>query len=133
MPRLTGFAPISIPGPKALPFIGVQANALRLLADPVGRLTQLHRDFGDIAAVAEHSPALVCAFGAEKNREVLSNHAVFENDDEFFLPSPPGSGMEKLKNGLVFQTGERHRLHRRLMMPAFQRSAFRASKKSCYS
>lgn len=123
MPRLTGFAPVSVRGPKALPLIGVQVNALRLLADPIGRMSALHRDHGDVAAIADRSPALVCAFGAERNREVLSNLAMFEHDDQVFVAAAPGSALRTLSRGLVFQTGESHRRHRRLLMPAFQRSA----------
>lgn len=123
MPRLTGLAPVSVRGPRALPFIGVQANALRLLADPIGRMIALHRDYGDIAAIADGSPVLVCAFGADRNREVLANPAVFEHDDGVFFKTRPGSPLHTLAKGLVFQTGETHRRHRRLMMPALQKSA----------
>ena len=123
MPRLTGFDSVPIRGAKALPFIGVQTNALGFLADPVGRMIALHREFGDIAAVTDRSPALVCAFGAERNREVLSNAAVFENDDAFFFKAPPGSAFHSFKSSLVFLTGATARRHRRLMMPAFQKAS----------
>ncbi|MEZ4310507.1 MAG: cytochrome P450 [Polyangiaceae bacterium] len=121
--RLTGFAPAPIPGPRALPFIGPQANALRIIADPIGRLTEMHRVHGDVAAAAGGSPALVCAFGAERNREVLSNAATFENDSDFFIEFPLGSNLRKLVSGIVFQPGEAARRTRRLMMPAFQKTA----------
>ena len=70
MPQLTGFSPVDIRGPRALPFFGVQLNAMRLVADPIGRCMALHHEFGDVVAVADRSPGLVLAFGAERNREV---------------------------------------------------------------
>lgn len=123
MPRLTGFAPASVRGPRALPFVGVHLNALRLLADPIGQMMDLHSRFGDVAAIVDGSPAVVCAFGAERNREVLSNQALFDNDDAFFVKTEPGSALERFRHGLVFQTGQAHKRHRRLMMPAFQKAA----------
>lgn len=123
MPRLTGFDPVPIRGPRPLPFIGVHLNALRMLGDPIGRMDALHREYGEIAAIADGSPALVCAFGAERNREVLSNPAVFEHDDQVLFETQPGSPLQRLTTGLVFQTGETHKRHRRLMMPAFHKTA----------
>jgi cytochrome P450 len=122
MPKLTGFAPVPIRGPKALPFIGVLVNAVRLAADPIGRSLEL-RKRGEVVAVTDRSPALVMAFGAERNREVLSSTATFENDGEFVVKTAPGSPLEQLSRGLTFQTGERHKRHRRLMMPAFHKAA----------
>lgn len=123
MPTLTGFASVPLRGPRALPFVGLQVHALRLVADPIGRMLALHREFGDLVAVADGSPALVCAFGARHNHDVLSNTAVFDNDDDFFFHAPEGSALAKLNKGLTFQQGEAHRRHRHLMMPAFHKSA----------
>ena len=123
MPRFTGFSPVPIRGPRALPFFGPQAAFLRLLADPVGRTMALHSRYGDVVAAADRCPAVVAVFGAERNREVLSTTAVFDNDGEFLLKPPAGSFLEQLSRGLLFQTGEGHRRHRRLMMPAFQKAA----------
>lgn len=123
MPRLTGFQPVSVRGPRGLPFIGSQASAVRFLADPIGRMLALHREFGDVAAITDRSPAVVCAFGAERNHEVLANASLFENDDQYLLSPPPGSALHLFKHALTFQTGESHRRHRRLMMPAFHKAA----------
>ncbi len=123
MPTLTGFSPVSIRGPAALPFIGVQANAVRLVADPIGRIMALQRQFGNLVAVADRSPALVLAVGPQYNHEVLSNTAAFDSDTGAYFKCPPGSGLDKTTRGLVFQAGEGHRRHRRLMMPAFHKAA----------
>lgn len=122
MPRFTGFASVPISGPAALPVIGVHANALRLFTDPIGRMMMLQRRFGNIVANSHGSPALVCAFGAECNREVLSNPALYAND-EFFVKLPAGSALAHLARGLVFENGATHQRHRRVMMPAFRKSA----------
>lgn len=123
MPRLTGFDPVPIPGPWAPPFFGVQANLLRIVVDPIGRLFEMRREYGDVVAAANNNPALVCAFGAERNREVLSNPAVFENDEVIFVDFPAGSSPKQMLMGLPFQRAAVNRRNRRLMMPAFQRSA----------
>ncbi len=123
MPTLTGLGSVPLRGPRALPFVGVQLNAVRLVADPIGRMLALQREFGDLAAIADGSPALVCAFGARYNHDVLSNTAVFDNDDELLFDTPEGSALRKLNKGLVFQQGDSHRRHRRLLQPAFQKSA----------
>lgn len=123
MPKLSGFDPVPIRGPRALPFIGGQINALRVLADPIGRLSDLHARYGEIVCAADRNPALVCAFGPERNREVLHNNTVFDNNDDFFLEHPKGSALEVLSHALPFQTGETHKRHRRLILPAFTKAA----------
>jgi cytochrome P450 len=123
MPTLTGFGTVPLRGPRALPFVGVHLQALRLVADPIGRMQALQRDFGDLVPVADRSPALVCAFGARYNHDVLSNGAVFDNDDDFLFETPEGSALAMLNKGLPFRQGDAHRRHRRLLQPAFQKSA----------
>ncbi len=126
MPKLTGFEPCEVRGPKALPFFGLHVNFVRFFSDPVGRMLALHREFGNVASIVDRSPALVCAFGAELNREVLSNGAMFENDSEFLFKPPAGSALACFKNALTFQVSEGHKRHRRLMMPALGKSAIDA-------
>jgi cytochrome P450 len=124
MPQLFGFDPVSIRGPKPLPIIGVVRSFYELLDDPVAVLMRL-RERGEVVALIDRSPAVVCAFGAERNREVLSNPSVFQHDETLFR-GPPGSAMEKMRWSSVTINGELHRRHRRLMQPAFQRSALDA-------
>src|SRR5262245_7534685 len=123
MPRLTGFDPAPIPGPWAPPFFGVQANLFRIVVDPIGRLFEMRRVYGDVVAAANNNPALVCAFGPERNREVLSNPPVFENDDVIFVDFPQGSSPKQMFTGLPFQKAAANRRSRRLLMPALQKSA----------
>lgn len=60
--------------------------------------------------------------GPERNREVLANPGVFHNPEDFFT-GPPGSARDKMRAMVVTSNGDAHRRFRRLMMPAFQRSA----------
>lgn len=123
MQTFAGSSPLSIRGPWAPPLVGPQLSFVRLVADPVGRSIALHRAFGDIVAAADKNPSLVVAFGAERNREVLSNQAAFDNDTELFFKAPPGSALEKFRYSLVFQAGAAHKRYRRLRMPAFHKAA----------
>ncbi len=81
----------------------------------------LQREFGDIAAVIDRSPALVCAFGAAHNREVLTKGAVFQHDTELPMPAPKGSALHTFTSSVTFVSGEAHRKSRQLLMPAFQK------------
>ena len=121
MPRLTGFPVVPIPGPRPLPVLGHLPRVFQFLQDPVGMVTALRRH-GDVAAVAEGSPALVCVFGAERNREILSVPDTFRHDEDF-VKGPPGSSIARTRDLLVAINGEKHKRHRRLMMPAFSKGA----------
>jgi cytochrome P450 len=122
----TDLLPITVRGPKAPPLIGSLGAALRFFADPVGGMLDLHRAHGDLVAVADRNAALLCAFGAEHNRAVMSQPAVFENLSELPIPVRPGTAFSRLNNNVVFLNGEAHRTRRRLLMPAFTRSAVEA-------
>ncbi len=121
MPQLFGFEKVSIRGPKPLPLIGVPKALFELLDDPVGVAMRL-RERGDVVALIDRSPAVVFAFGADRNREVLSNLAVFRHDETLFR-GPPGSAMDKMRFSSITINGEVHKRHRKLMQPAFQKSA----------
>jgi cytochrome P450 len=123
MPKLTGFASVAIRGPRAVPFVGPFANVLRFFGDPVGRALALQREFGDIAAVSDRSAALVCAFGAESNREVLSASAVYQHNTELLFDVPEDAAARRLLTSLILMNGDQHRRQRRLMTPAFSKAA----------
>lgn len=121
MPQLFGFPRVPIPGPKPIPLIGGRLKLFRYLSDPVDVLFNL-RTFGDVAAVIDGNPALVAVFGPERVKEVLSNPAQFQHDETIFT-GPEGSQLDKLRYAIIAVNNEMHLRHRRLMMPAFQRSA----------
>lgn len=119
----TDLPPIPVRGPKAPPVIGPLGGVLRFFADPVGAMFALHRSYGDLAAVADSNAALVCAFGAEHNRAVLTQPAAFKHLSEVPIPVRPGTAFSRLNNTVLFMNGEAHRTRRRLLMPAFSKAA----------
>jgi cytochrome P450 len=123
MPKLTGLPRVTIRGPKPLPLAGAFVNVLRFFADPVGAMLDLQRRFGALSTVNDGDPGLVCAIGPSWNREVLSNAALFQNNEDFLFKAPEGSAFQRFNASLVLMNGERHKRARRLMMPAFQKAA----------
>ncbi len=121
MPKLTGFPSVPIPGPAPIPLLGHIPRVFQFLGDPIAAVTAL-RQHGEVVAVARGNPALVCVFGAERNREVLSNPSGFQHDEDLLEPAP-GSPLARTITGLVAINGERHKRHRRLLAPAFAKSA----------
>ncbi len=127
MPKLTGFSRVPIPGPGPfpllgrLPQVGHIPRVFQFFDDPIATLDDL-RQYGDVAAVAGGSPAFVCVFGADRNREVLTNPSGFRHDEDF-INGGEGTPLARMSRVLVSINGEEHKRHRRLMMPAFARSA----------
>lgn len=121
MPKLSGFASVPIPGGKPVPLLGVLPRVLQFFADPIARLAEL-RVHGDVVALVAGNPAVVCAFGPERTKEVLTNPGGFRHDEDF-ITGPPGTALHKLSKVLVSINGELHRRHRKLMMPAFAKTA----------
>src|SRR5215468_1825447 len=95
MPKFTGLPRVPIRGPKPLPIVGPFPNILRFYGDPVSRMLALFREFGDIVAVNDGDAGLVCAFGAERNREVIGGAPVFLHDTVLPFKPPPGSALER--------------------------------------
>lgn len=121
--RLTGFPDVDIRGPRAPWLVGPFPNVMRFFVDPVGRMGELHRAYGPLVALADRNPAMILAAGAALNREVLTQPAVFQNSTELPIRSPAGSALARFNQVLPFTNGEAHKRRRRLLQPAFQRSA----------
>ncbi len=119
----TRLPPIPLRGPRPLPLLGVWGNLLRFMGDPVGHMLRIYREHGRLATLADRNAALICAFDPDVNRLVLSDQNRFHVSEELVFPVPKGSSMGRLSTNLTLLNGEAHRRHRRLMMPAFQRSA----------
>lgn len=113
----------SPPGPPAIPFFDPFFSILRFRATPVDRLLALQPRYGDLFTVASGSTALVCALGAEYNRIVLTQPELFQHEGAFPFRTPKGTAFERFGTSLVLLNGDTHRRHRRLLQPAFQRSA----------
>jgi cytochrome P450 len=123
MPLLQKLAPVDVPGLPAVPLLGSRVNFLRFFADPIGLMLRLLRRHGRVAALTAGDASLVCAFGPEHNKTILSNAVEFPNSEELFFPARDDSSIRRLHTHLVFMNGEAHRRQRRLMMPALQKSA----------
>ena len=115
----------TVPGPPTVPLLGWRAYALYLLGDPVQRLRALHRRYGDIVALGRAPGAPVCIFSPEYNHQVLTDAARFYcldvTDSASPLRMPPNTAAARLLTGLTGMNGARHRHHRRLLLPSFQR------------
>lgn len=123
MPQLFGFAGCDdLRGPAVLPGVGFPLALFGFLDDPVGRVLALQRRGGDVVPLVDRNPAIVCVFGHERVREVLSDPARFRHDEHLF-DGPPGSAFGTLRHALVALNGERHRRQRDLLQPAFSRAA----------
>ncbi len=57
-----------LPGPRAMPLLGVQGNFLSLLRDPVGLMRGLYRDYGEIVSLARGTNKYVFVFGPAYNQ-----------------------------------------------------------------
>ncbi len=97
------------------------ADYLRDFAtDSVGCLRRLHQTFGPLVAFSKGSQRTVFAFGSESNRLLFQNPDVFQSLG--FYPGPKNSAQRRLGNGLFNLNGVRHKQHRRLILPLFQKS-----------
>jgi cytochrome P450 len=117
---------VDIRGPRAIALIDPTRSILRFLADPLAPLLSLSERFGPIAAVSDGHPELVCAFGAQLNHEVLTQPGAFEHDSALPFSAPKGSAFERFNRAMIFMNGDEHRRVRRLLAPAFQKSALDA-------
>lgn len=112
-----------LPGPRGLPYVGHIAAVLRLNSQTLTFLPDHYHQYGALSAlvrVKAGKPATVMAFGPEYNKTVFSDPALFYSPN---LTSFKESALTRLTSGLVTMNGERHRQHRRLMMPSFHKQA----------
>ena len=123
MLRLPKLAPCDVRGPRPVRLLGTLGNMLSFFRDPVRTLRALRERYGLIAALADRDPAVLCVFGGDYNRQILSDHRLFHNWSELPIPVPEDSAAARIAAALTNMNGEVHRRHRRLMMPAFQKSS----------
>ncbi|MCU6709524.1 cytochrome P450 [Paenibacillus sp. J5C_2022] len=108
----------SIPGPKSA--LGWRMNLFHFFRRPLLYQRWLHQTFGNVVAMRQgDKPSHVFAFGADYNRQILTNPDFFEVSTSLLnLPKDTVMG-EMFYNNLLLMRGEKHKQHRRLMMPAF--------------
>jgi cytochrome P450 len=114
-------APVFMPGPRPDPILGWRGALMPFAADPVGYLTKIWRDYGNVAAISRSEPVLVFAFGPEYNRQIFPNAELFHTNPLGTFSVTDETAMSRISNGLLSMNGAHHRQQRRLMMPAFHR------------
>ena len=114
----------TLPGAPPIPVVGRLPNILRFFRDPLGRLTDLHARYGDVAALNRGDATWVAVRGAENLRKALGDARGFHNLADSPIPVPRGSAPDILfANALTAINGDAHRRARRLMAPIFTKSA----------
>jgi cytochrome P450 len=109
----------SLPGPRAMPLLGVTGSNIRFFADQLRWLTELS-GYGPLVTLARGTSSHLFIFHPDFNMQVLSNPALFRSP-ELWSIAPEGSSLGKLWKGLVTINGELHKQHRRMMMPSFHK------------
>lgn len=122
VPKTSGFDPTEIRGPKPPALLGTMRRQIGFLSDPVGAILAAKQFGGDLVTLVDRDPAFIFVFGEALNQEVLSQPAAYRHD-ESFVEGPPGTPFQTMAIGLIAQNGDVHKRHRRLMAPAFARSA----------
>jgi cytochrome P450 len=108
-----------LPGPRGIPFLGKLGSNIRFFGDPIKCLRHLHANYAPVATVSRGNSAIVCVFGPELNRTVLSDPNRFQNNAELPVRVPKGSSLQRLTGFLVGMNGDGHRRLRRAMVPMF--------------
>ncbi len=115
--------PEQIPGPPKLGFLEGVLLALRVKRDPLGYLRELRATYGNLVRLTpRRGKSMYFAFGPEYN-------ALLHGDTELFIAKgfaiagPPDTAQRRLATSLFSLNGEKHKIARRQLLPAFQKSA----------
>ncbi|MBI3824006.1 MAG: cytochrome P450 [Planctomycetes bacterium] len=100
-------------------------DPVRFLHDPIDYLMRVYRRHGAGVTNAPRRADFVFALGAESNYAIYSNPDLFVATG-FLFPGPKNSAQRRLLSGIFNQNGDRHRDHRRAMMPTFQKTTVAA-------
>jgi cytochrome P450 len=131
--------PLSVPGPRPMPLLGPRGNVLRFVRDPLAHAERLFREHGRMACLARgrstwlvsterDPPGTVLFYGAELNRQILSQHATYHKSALSGPLYPQGQvsarqrPLLRMLTGLFAVNDDAHRAQRRLLLPAFHKS-----------
>jgi len=102
------------------PTPGSAAWVQDICADPIAPLQRLYHNGGDFVSFGNGSSQTLFAFAPDYNRTVFNDPNTFHMPH---TPGPRGSSQRRLTLGLFALNGEKHLLHRRLLMPALTKGA----------
>lgn len=91
-------------------------STLKVQRDPIGELTRARDEIGPVYTlrILDHPGGIVCAADAATNREVLTNHELFEPGDAAALIEPIVG-----RHSLILTPAPKHTRNRKLLMPPF--------------
>jgi cytochrome P450 len=95
-----------------------------LFHDSVACLRRLQQTYGPLVQFRKEGARTVFAFGVDANHILLNRTDVYHLHS--FFPGPKRSAQRRLNTGLFNLNGDKHRHHRRLIMPLFARQALPA-------
>ena len=107
-----------IPGPRSV--LGWKMNMLRFFRSPFAYQRLLYDTYGNLVALNQgDKPSTIFAFGPEHNQQIVTNPDFFEISSELVkVPKETVLG-QLFYHNLPLMSGEKHKQHRRLMLPAF--------------
>jgi len=112
----------SLPGSSSEPAHGVRSHYAKFLRDPVGFLTRVYREHGDIVILPQDHSCMAFAFGPDHNRFILSNPDVFHSTG-LTVAGASGTAQRRVGYGLFSVNTHRNRQMRRTMMPPLHKMA----------
>jgi cytochrome P450 len=118
MPHLSHRA---VPG---APCAGRPEDVVDFLHDPVGCMSRVQRQYGNLAAFARGTQLALFAFGPTYNRALFGDLDTFHIVSRF--PGPKRSAQRRFGRGLFSMNGEEHRTYRRLLTPPFRKESLEA-------
>lgn len=128
--------PWTVPGPNQPPLVGATGNAFRFTQDPIGYSSKLFQNYGPMVSLSQQGrtnlftpfgecPGTVLVHGPDLIRQARTPHSHWDLTPLSMTLYPMqavSARKQPLKHflvGLWGVNGDDHRLHRRLMMPAF--------------
>lgn len=122
----------TIPAPPPMRFLGQFGHLLSFMRDPIGFMSKLHCEYGEIAALAEGNAEQVFVFAPKYNRQVLGDAERFHTIPVPF-PIPEGSALARLFTIPGQMNGSQNRRQRGVMFSALHKRYYQHYRDSVVS